>query len=147
MNWYNILAAEFPPRYGKSGIMLQTIEIFQELNRRKKAKYRAVRGKQQAEGDTPGQALDSLEKLLAAEERAVNSLVIVQRFQPDAFFSKPQQDRLQALMNQFRSAINTDATLSPEEHAELEQLIDAEWIAAIARAAAIIAQSDPSAEP
>jgi len=126
--------------------MFQTIEIFQESDRRKKKKYRAVRGKQQAEGKTPGQALDSLEKLLTDEEGTASSLVILQRFQPDTFFSKPQQERLQELMTQFHEAINMDTTLSQEERAELEQLIDTEWIAAIARAATIMTQSDPAKE-
>ncbi len=122
--------------------MLQTIEIYRESGKRRRTSYRAVRGRQQAEGKTPGQALDSLEKLLSAEEKTANSLIVLQRFQPDAFFSKSQQTRLQKLMTRFHEAINTDATISPDERAELEQLVNAEWIAAIARASAMIAQTD-----
>jgi len=123
-------------------MMLQTIGIFQETSKRKRAVYRAVRGRQQAEGKTPGQALDSLEKLMTSEEKVASSLVILQRFQPDTLFSKSQIERLQALMAQFQNSIKSDETFSPEEKAELEELIDAEWIAAIARGATILAQTN-----
>ncbi len=122
--------------------MLQTIGIFQESSTQKKAVYRAVKGQQQAEGKTPGQALDSLEKMLKTEERVASSLVILQRFQADALFSETQIDRLQELMAQFRKSINKDDAFTLEEKAELEELIDAEWIAAIARGATVLAQAN-----
>ena len=122
--------------------MLQTIEIYRESGKRRRTSYRAVRGRQQAEGETPGQALDSLEKLLSAEEKTANSLIVLQRFQPDAFFSEPQQTRLQELMTRFHESINADAAISPDERAELERLVDAEWMAAIARTRAMITQTD-----
>jgi hypothetical protein len=118
--------------------MLQTIEIYRESGRRKKTAYRAVHGQQQAKGKTPGQALDSLEKLLTDEEKATGSLIILQRFQPDAFFAEKQQQRLQDLMSRFQETINSDEALTPEERTELEQLVDEEWVAAIARGAAIL---------
>ncbi|KAA3658120.1 MAG: hypothetical protein DWQ04_26075 [Chloroflexi bacterium] len=124
--------------------MLQTIGIFQESGKRNKGVYRAVRGQQQAEGKTPGQALDSLEKLLTTEEKIASSLVILQRFQADALFSTSQIERLQELMAQFQTSINDDKAFSLEEKAELEELIDAEWIAAIARGATILAQANQS---
>lgn len=64
-----------------------------------------------------------------------------QRFQPDDFFSQSQQTRLQELMTWFHAVVHADAAISPEERAELEQLVDAEWVAAIARASAMIALS------
>lgn len=118
--------------------MLQTIEIYRESGRRKKTAYRAVHGQQQAEGKTPGQALDSLEKLFTDEEKATRSLIILQRFQPDAFFAEKQQQRLQDLMSRFQETISSDESLTPEERTELEQLVDEEWVAAIARGAAIL---------
>jgi hypothetical protein len=118
--------------------MLQTIEIYRESGRRKKMAYRAVHGQQQAEGKTPGQALDSLEKLFTDEEKATGSLIILQRFQPDAFFAEKQQQRLQDLMSRFQETISRDESLTPEERTELEQLVDEEWVAAIARGAAIL---------
>lgn len=118
--------------------MLQTIEIYQESGRRKKTAYRAVHGRQHAEGKTPGQALDSLEKLLTDEEKAAGSLIILQRFRSDAFFTEKQQQRLQDLMLRFQETISRDESLTPEERTELEQLVDEEWVAAIARGAAIL---------
>jgi hypothetical protein len=119
--------------------MMQTITIFQESGKRKKRSYRAVRGEQQAEGKTPGQALDSLEKLSSSQGE--NSLVILQRFQVDAFFTQTQQERLKKLMTQLQETLKMDTTLSPAERAELERLIDAELAGAIARGASLIALS------
>ena len=127
--------------------MLQPIEIYQEPNERRNERYRAVRGKQQAEGKTPGQALDSLEKMLTTSGEPANSLIILQRFQPDTFFSKTQQLRLQELMSHFHNAVSQDASLTAEERTELEQLVDAEWMAAIARTANILAQTNQSPNP
>ena len=120
--------------------MLQTIEIYRESGKRRKETYRAVRGQQQAEGKTPGQALDSLEKMLTTTGETANSLIILQRFQSDTFFPEAQQLRLQELMPRFHDAINQDTELTPEDRTELEQLIDAEWIATIARTATILTQ-------
>ena len=124
--------------------MLQTIGIFQETGKRNKRVYRAVKGQQQAEGRTPGQALDSLEKMMTTEEKVASSLVVLQRFQPDALFSESQIEHLQTLMAQFQNSINSDESFTAEEKAELEELIDAEWIAAIARGATILAQANQS---
>ncbi len=120
--------------------MLQTIEIYRESGKHRNKSYRAIRGQQQAEGKTAGQALDSLEKMLATCGESANSLIILQRFQPDVLFPKIEQIRLQALMSRFHEAINQDAELTAKERTELEQLIDAEWVAAIVRTATILAQ-------
>ncbi len=127
--------------------MLQTIEIYRESGTRRNKNYRAVHGQQQAEGETAGQALDSLEKMLTTSGESSNSLVILQRFQPDALFPETAQMRLQALMSRFHDAINQDTELTAEERTELEQLIDAEWIAAIARTATILAQTHQPPTP
>ena len=121
--------------------MLQTIGIFQESGTRNKKRYRAVKGQQQAEGKTPGQALDSLEKLMTSKQKDASSLIILQRFQPDTLFSQSQIEQLQALMTQFQNSIQSDGAFTPEERAELEELIEAEWIAAVARGATILAQA------
>lgn len=127
--------------------MLQTIEIYRESGYRRKETYRAVRGQQQAEGKTPGQALDSLEKMFATSGEAANSLIILQRFQPDTFFSEAQQLRLQELMSRFHNAISQDTSLTTEERTELKQLIDAEWTATIARTTTILAKTNQSPNP
>lgn len=51
-----------------------------------------------------------------------------QIFAPDEFFTAEQQSRLKTLMTHFHAGI-----LSPIEQSELEQLIEAEWQAAIHR--------------
>lgn len=122
--------------------MLQTIGIFQESGKRNKRWYRAIKGQQQAEGKTPGQALDSLEKLMTSEQKDASSLIILQRFQPDTLFLQSQIDKLQTLMSQFQDSIQSDDAFTPEERAELEELIEAEWIAAIARGATVLAQTN-----
>jgi hypothetical protein len=122
--------------------VITTIEILQEQGDARQMVYRAIRGDQQAAGETPGQALDTLERLLAVQEReeAAGMLIIVQRFRPDAFFTAAQQARLQELMSRFHDTCNTGQDLSPEEKQELERLVDAEWQAAIERGAAILRQ-------
>lgn len=126
--------------------MLQTIEIYQESSKRKPTSYLAVHGKEQAKGKTPGQALDSLDEMLTEKGKSANSLIILQRFQPDTLFTQQHQERLQELMAQFQQSINHDDSFTPEERAELEQLIDVEWIAAIARASTILTQVNQSPE-
>ena len=122
--------------------MITTIEIVREQKDAQQTVYRAIRGDRQAAGTTPGQALDTLERMLAVQggEGGEGMLVIVQRFRPDAFFTARQQARLQELMSRFHAAGNTAQDLSPEEQQELEHLVDAEWQAAIERGAAILRQ-------
>jgi len=122
--------------------MITTIEIIREEKPLQQTIYRAISGDRQATSTTPGQALDTLERMLATRGQPDSEgiVVIVQRFRPDAFFSAAQQQRLQELMEQLHAASATGSTLSPEERHELEQLVDAEWHAAIARGAAILKQ-------
>jgi hypothetical protein len=53
---------------------------------------------------------------------------------------------LQLLLSQFRQALDTGEELSQEERAELEQLVDAEWIGAIGRTTTILARPDLASE-
>ncbi|MGB0383760.1 MAG: hypothetical protein ACPGWR_02970 [Ardenticatenaceae bacterium] len=123
--------------------MIKTIQIIQEPNGAEH--YRAIQDYQQATGKTAGEALDSLEQKLALQGEAVEeSLILVQRFKPDSYFTAAQQTRLQELMARVHAAGNTTVLLSPDEQAEQEQLIDAEWDAAIARAEALLTQVQPS---
>lgn len=120
--------------------MLDTIEIVREQRDAQQTLYRAIRGEQQAAGATPGQALDILERMLAVrgKEGGTGTLIIVQRFRPDAFFTAEQQARLQVLMSRFQAAGETGQELDPKEKQELERLVDAEWQAAIERGKAIL---------
>ncbi len=97
--------------------------------------YRAVAGGNQSMGRTAGEALDALTPRLSGEE--LDTLIIVRNLRPDRFFTAEQQRRLEELMTKWRRARDTSARLSPEDQAELENLVDGELLAAAERAAAI----------
>lgn len=126
---------------------ITAIEIVREQTEAQQPAYRAIRGNRQAVGSTPGQALDTLERMLVtpgAEEES--TLVIVQRFRPDEFFTAEQQARLQELMDRLHEAQAAGQDLPPDEKEELERLVDAEWQAAIERGTAISSQVERSTE-
>lgn len=126
---------------------ITAIEIVREQTDAQQPVYRAIRGNRQAVGSTPGQALDTLERMLiapGAEEEG--TLVIVQRFRPDEFFTAQQQARLQELMDRLHEVQAAGQDLPPDEKEELERLIDAEWQAAIERGTAILSQVERSTE-
>ena len=62
--------------------------------------------------------------------------VLIQRFQPDAYFTAAQYCRMQELLAR-------RATLTTEERAEVETLIDAEQAATVARTASLIRPRQP----
>lgn len=68
------------------------------------------------------------------------TLLIIQSFCPDWFFSAEQQQRLSNLMNLWRTARDEGQTLPPEQQTELDSLVDAELKAATARTAALVQQ-------
>jgi hypothetical protein len=80
--------------------------------------YRAVAGDKQSTGKTAGEALDALTALLEGDE--FSTLLIIQSFHPDWFFSAFQQQRLSELMNLWRTARDEGQTLPPEQQAELD---------------------------
>ncbi|MGB0387747.1 MAG: hypothetical protein ACPGWR_23260 [Ardenticatenaceae bacterium] len=123
---------------------MNTIEIVRSNGF--KPMYRAIQGTWQAAGTTAGQALDTLEKMLVSPGAVKHekSLIIVQRFQPDPFFTSQQQARLEKLMSRFHAAGNTTDYFSTEEKEEFEQLIEAELEATIARTDAILAKVSTS---
>jgi hypothetical protein len=122
---------------------MTTIEIIREQADKQNAVYRAICGEQQAAGVTPGEALDALERLLAmgGEEQEAGTVVIMQRFRPDAFFTEAQQMRLRELMDQFHAARDSCQEFPPEQKQELETLVHAEWQAAINRAEALLTET------
>jgi len=87
-------------------------------------RFRAIAGNRQSIGRTMGEALDAL----TAEwgDSIHETVVLIQRFQPDEYFTQAQYDRMQALLAR-RTA------LTPKERAELEALLDAEGDATVAR--------------
>lgn len=98
--------------------------------------YRAIAGAKHAVGKTAGEALDALTGALPPGESG--TLIIVQHFRPDRFFTAQQQERLKELMGRWRSARETDTRLPAAEQSELDALIEAEVRAASERAAAML---------
>jgi hypothetical protein len=123
---------------------MTTIEIIPEVTSEQTI-YRAISGQQQATGATPGQALDRIEQVLAAQEESQRSetIVIVQRFRPDHLLTAQQQARLQELMGQFHQAVNTGESLPIQMQQELESLVEEDLEATIERAARILQQTQP----
>jgi hypothetical protein len=100
--------------------------------------YRAIAGDKQSTGKTAGEALHTLTAPL--EGRELGTLLIIQSFRPDWFFSAEQQQRLSDLMNLWRTARDRGQTLPPEQQGELDSLVEAELKAATARTAALVQQ-------
>jgi len=125
---------------------MTTIEIIREPANEQTAIYRAICGERQAAGVTPGTALDALEQLLATqgEEQDDGTVIIVQRFRPDVFFTEEQQTQLRELMDRFHVARDAGQELPPEQRQELEDLVHAEWQAAIQRADALLDEMERS---
>jgi hypothetical protein len=71
-----------------------------------------------------GEALDAL----TAEwgDSVQETVVLIQRFQPDQYFTQAQYERMRKLLAR-------RSTLTPEERTELEALVDAEVDATVAR--------------
>jgi hypothetical protein len=86
--------------------------------------YQAVSGECVASGETTGQALDAFTEQFP--EVGADSLLIVQRFQADRFFSESQQRRMADLMTRWREARDAGGSLAAEEQCELESLVEAE---------------------
>jgi hypothetical protein len=103
--------------------------------------YRAVAGQRHSVGRTPGEALDGLTAQLSEQE--AGTLIVVQHMRPDHFFGAAQQQRLAELMGRWRAARDHSSSLSPEEQAELEVLVNAEVEAATRRAAALLRGLQP----
>src|SRR5690242_7365555 len=113
---------------------MTAISIHSEKGREDKPCFRAVAGRHQSIGETPGEALDSL---LADEGQDVeSSLIIIQRFVPDAYFTQEQYDQMKALLDRRSS-------LTDEESRILDALIDAELDATVARSKSLLNRPQP----
>ncbi|MGE0822750.1 MAG: hypothetical protein AB7G75_10515 [Candidatus Binatia bacterium] len=89
-----------------------------------KRQFRAIAGDRQSLGRTMGEALDAL--TVEWGDDVQETVVLIQRFQPDQYFTQALYDRMQALLAR-------RSTLTPKERTELEALIDAEVDAIVAR--------------
>ena len=92
-------------------------------------------------GRTPGAALDELTRQLGDQESG--TLVVVQNFRPDAFFSAAQQTRLQELLSIWRAARSGGRPMSAIERAELQTLVDQELDASARRSEALARELRP----
>jgi hypothetical protein len=120
---------------------MTTITILPEPQTGNGTAYRAVAGRHQSLGRTPGAALDTLAAQLGEQE--AGTLVVVQRMRGDRFFTAEQQRRLAELMERWRAARDAGQALSAEEQAELDALVAAELEAAIQRAASLLRELRP----
>jgi hypothetical protein len=119
----------------RSGAAMTTIAILPEPVA-SGTSYRAVAGRLQSVGRTPGEALDSLTEQLTEGESG--TLIIVQHMRPDEFFTGPERERLAELMQRWRQARDANKTLTAEEQSELDRLVAAETEAATRRANALL---------
>ncbi len=87
-------------------------------------RFRVTAGEKEAVGSTMGEALDAL--MIGWGEEARETVVLIQRFGPDAFFSQAQQDRKEELLARRE-------TLAPQERQELASLMFTELDATVAR--------------
>jgi hypothetical protein len=103
--------------------------------------FRASAGDRQSVGPTAGAALDELTRQLGEDESG--TLVVVQNFRADAFFSEAKQARLRELLVIWRAARSAGRPMPPDERVELEQLVDQELDASARRSAALARELQP----
>ena len=115
---------------------MTTVAIVPIMDARGEKAYRAVAGNRRSTGKTAGQALDALTAQLEPAE--VGGPLFVQSFQPDAWFTAAQQQRLAELMEGWRTARDRGEPFPPDRQAELERLIEAELTAAQRRTLALL---------
>ncbi len=103
--------------------------------------YQAIAGDKKSLGKTAGEALDALAAQLDSDE--FDTLMVIQSFRADWFFSAVQQKRLSELMDLWRATRDRGETLPSEQQTELDSLVEAELKAATARSAALVQQLNP----
>lgn len=111
---------------------MTAITILPEKISTVETRYRALAGERESTGRSAGEALDKLTSQLSEDEAGM--LVVIQNLRPDAFFTAVQQQRLGELMSRWRIARDSGGSLTEEEQAELQSLIDEELNAARRRA-------------
>ena len=98
-------------------------------------------GDRQSVGKTAGEALDALAAQL--DEKESGTLLVVQAFRPDRFFTAAQQQRLGELWERWQAARTAGPPLPGEEQKELEALVEAEVQASAERARALLRGLSP----
>ena len=113
---------------------MPSMSIQSENDSKQARLFRALSGRRQSVGKTPGEALDAL---IAQEgETMESSAILIQRFGSDSFFTQNQYDRMQYLFG-------LSSGLSKEENSELDSLIDVEIEATIRRTDSLVKSSQP----
>jgi hypothetical protein len=107
---------------------MSTVSIIQEKSEQSSSRFRALSGTRQSVGRTPGEALDALNAELG--ESSGGSIVLVQQFGGDSYFSEEQNARLEALLAQRDN-------LTDLERVELESLVREEVRASAKRTEAL----------
>lgn len=102
--------------------------------------YHAIAGGRRSHGKTAGEALDALTAQLPEDESG--TLIVIQEFRPDAFFTVDQQKRLSELMMRWRAARDGGYALSTKEQAELDDLVELELRASADRTTALLHELD-----
>jgi hypothetical protein len=120
----------------REDLMMTTVAIVPVVDAQGEKAYRAMAGDKRSMGKTAGQALDALTAQLEYAE--VGGLLFIQGFQPDAWFTATQQQRLAELMEGWRAARNRGEPFPPDQQAELERLVKAELTAAQRRTLALL---------
>ena len=111
---------------------MTTITIVPENFGSSTISYRAVSGQYQSVGPTAGQALDALTAQFNGNQDS--TLVVIQNMRPDELFDEGSRTKLVDLMERWRRARDNQTNLATAEQAELEQLVAAEYRAAVERA-------------
>src|SRR5260370_37882458 len=102
---------------------MASIAIHPEPGERGEPRFRAIAGDHQSVGRTMGEALDALTADWGDD--VPETAVLIQRFQPDPYFTQAQHNRMQELLSR-------RASLTPAERTELDARIDADLAATIA---------------
>ncbi len=98
---------------------MRTVIVTAENNR-----FRAEFDEKESYGQTIGRAIDALNEKF--ENFDNKTLYILQKFQPDEFFTAEQRKRMSELTGKLRLAQEKKAEFSLEEKIELEDLVAAE---------------------
>ena len=120
---------------------MTTISVFPEPTNPPARLYRAIAGEREAVWPTIGDAVKAVTDQMGDPQET--TLIVVQPMQPDRFFNAEQMNRLRELMTKWRAALNSGTKLPPDELAELDDLVQAEFAAMIERSKALASQLPP----
>ena len=111
---------------------MTTVSIHPIPNEDGGSTYHAFAGDRRGDGRTPGEAVDAV--LSQWIGSAASTLVVLHHNRADRFFSEQQRIELDSLMRKLRQAKETGESLSREDQAKLESLVNTELRAAGERA-------------